>query len=543
MLPQPSCSEYPSCPPIKIDPNGVAKLLKNLKQHKATGPDLIPNLVLKTCSNSTAPILALIYQRSLDTGKLPSDWLTANISAAFKKGNRHLAENYRPISLTSVPCKILEHIICRHLLKHFENFKILTDLNHGFRSGYSCETQLLTTADHLLSSFDNDKQIDIAILDFSKAFDTVPHHKLLHKLSNYGIRGPTLSWLECFLTKRSMQVVIEGKSSESTSVDSGVPQGTVLGPLLFLCHINDLPNSVSSQVRLFADDCLLYREINTFNDHVTLQKDLKQLEEWANTWGMRFNATKCYILSINRNINKKSLFHYQLNGTILKHVTNNPYLGILFSQDLSWSDHITKISKKANSTLGFLQRNLKNCPRKCKQAAYLSLIRSVLEYGAILWDPHLQKDVDMLERVQRKALRFICGDYRNYSPGTITKLQRKCKLPSLQDRRRALRLTFMYKVVEGLVPAMPSANFIEFNPPGRQIRSKRNSDYITNNPIENYTRNNEKSIKIRTSNTNQYRNSFFIKTAVDWNHLNNPTVQSKTLESFKTRLMKDLHLD
>ena len=177
MLRQPPLNNYPTCAPIKIDRNGVEKLLKNLQQHKATGPDLIPNLVLKTCSSSIAPILALIYQRSLDSGKLPSDWLTANISAAFKKGNRHLAENYRPISLTSVPCKILEHIICRHLLKHLENFKILTHLNHGFRSGYSCETQLLTTADDLLSSFDNNKQIDIAILDFSKAFDTVPHKK------------------------------------------------------------------------------------------------------------------------------------------------------------------------------------------------------------------------------------------------------------------------------------------------------------------------------------------------------------------------------
>ena len=421
-------NQYPPCPPITIHASGVAKLLHNLQPHKASGPDCLPNLILKNCSQNIAPILALIYQRSLDSGRLPSDWLTANISSAFKKGNRHLAENYRPISLTSVPCKILEHIICRHLINHFEKFQILTNLNHGFRSGYSCETQLLTTADDLLSSFDKNKQIDIAILDFSKAFDTVPHKRLLHKLSNYGICGPTLTWLECFLTRRSMQVVLEGISSESTSVDSGVPQGTVLGPLLFLCHINDLPNSVSSQVRLFADDCLLYREINTFDDHVTLQNDLKQLEGWANTWGMRFNATKCYILSINKDNKFKSLYHYQLNNTILKHVPNNPYLGILFSENLSWNDHITKITKKANCTLGFLQRNMKNCPRRCKQTAYLSLIRSVLEYGAVLWDPYLKKDVDMLEKVQRKALRFICGDFKNYKPGVISSLQKKCNL-------------------------------------------------------------------------------------------------------------------
>ena len=298
-------SSYPSCPKIEITTPGVTKLLRNLKPGKAPGPDCLPNVVLKTCADHIAPILSLVYQRSIDSGELPVDWLSANISAAFKKGNRHLPENYRPISLTSIPCKILEHIICSHLHKHFENHKILTNLNHGFRSGFSCETQLLTTANDLLQSFDQNKQVDVAIFDFSKAFDTVPHQKLLHKLSSYGVHGTTLSWLTSFLTKRTMRVVLEGSASESTSVDSGVPQGTVLGPLLFLCHINDLPDSVTSKVRLFADDCLLYREINSIKDHISLKEDLKQLEVWAHTWGMRFNASKCYILSINRTSDEK----------------------------------------------------------------------------------------------------------------------------------------------------------------------------------------------------------------------------------------------
>ena len=267
-------------------------------------------------------------------------------------------------------CKILKHIICRHLLNHLEKNNILSKLNHGFRSGLSCETQLLTTAFDLFNSFEREKQTDVAILDFSKAFDTVPHKKLLHKLSLYGIIGPLHAWLSNFLTQRSMRVVIEGASSESTTVDSGVPQGTVLGPILFLSHINDLPSSGSSQVSLFADDCLLYREINTFKDHLTLQQDLKQLEVWADTWWMRFNASKCYILSIK----EKSNFHYTLNSTILKHVTKNPYLGILFSQDLNLGEHIAKNRKKANSTVGFLRRNLRNCPSRCKRNAYLSRV-------------------------------------------------------------------------------------------------------------------------------------------------------------------------
>ena len=243
--------------PITISAIGVTKLLKDLNPYKASGPDDIPNQVLKTLAKQIGPSLAFIFQVSLDSGKLPTDWLSANVSCAFKKGDRHLASNYRPISLTSVSCKILKHIVCRHILSYLESNNILTNLNHGFRSGYSTETQVLTTTQDLLSSFDQNKQIDIAILDFSKAFDTVPHDRLLLKLSSYGICDSLHDWLRCFLTKRNMQVVVESVSSKPATVDSGVPQGTVLGPLLFLCYINDLPEMVSSQVRLFADDCLI----------------------------------------------------------------------------------------------------------------------------------------------------------------------------------------------------------------------------------------------------------------------------------------------
>ena len=288
------------------------------------------------------------------------------------------------------------------------------------------------------------------------------------------------------------------------------------------------------------NDCLLYREINSIQDHISLQNDLKQLEVWAHTWGMRFNASKCYILSINRTADRKSLYHYQLNSTILKHVPENPYLGIQFSEDLTWRNHITKTTKKANSTLGFLKRNLNNCPRKCKLAAYVSLVRSVLEYGATLWDPHLKKDTNQLEQVQRRALRFIYNDYKNFTPGSIDKLQQRSKLPSLQTRRKAIRLTFLYKVVEGLVPAMPTSTFISFNKPGRQIRPRRDPNFITNNAIDNYIRNNSRTIKIPDSKTEQYRHSFFVQTAVDWNHLPEQVVQSKTIETFKSQLEKNL---
>ena len=379
-------------PPLNITTEGVEKLLQNIKVNKATGPDQIPNILMKRCAHQIAPAMRSIFQLSVETGKLPKDWLNANVSPVFKKGDAHLPENYRPVSLTCVSCKLLEHIICKHILDHLEKNKILTSLNHGFRSGYSCETQLVTTIHDLLGKFDVGTQIDMVILDFSKAFDTVPHRKLLHKMEQYGVTGNINSWLCDFLTNRQMKVVVDGEESEAVHVDSGVPQGTVLGPLLFLCHINDLPDAVKSTVRLFADDCLLYRPINSIKDHHTLQHDLQQLEIWAKKWGMRFNAKKCYIMSIN---NKSSHF-YELDKHILQQVPENPYLGITISEDLKWTSHINKISRKANSTLGFLRRNLKHCPESCRKTAYLALIRSSLEYSSVVWDPHLQKDIEKL---------------------------------------------------------------------------------------------------------------------------------------------------
>jgi hypothetical protein len=286
----------------------------------------------------------------LNTGELPKDWRDANISSIFKKGDKHLPENYKPVSLASVTCKILEHIICRHLLKHMEKNKILTNLNHGFRSRYSCETQLITTINDFLQEHDKGQQVDIAILDFSKEFDTVPHDKLLHKLEQYGIKGNIHSWLTNFLSSRTMRTIVEGESSKETSVDSGMPQGTVLGPIMFLCQINDLPDCVNSSVRLFTDDCLLYRTIKKEEDHLTLQADLKHLEKWANKWGMRFNTKKCYVLSINN----KSSRYYQAEKHTLQEKQDNPYLGLQISNNLKWSIHINNVCKKVSATLGFL---------------------------------------------------------------------------------------------------------------------------------------------------------------------------------------------
>ena len=509
-MPEMDSEKFPSINNIKVDTSGVEKLLKNLETKKASGPDKISNIVLKECSKELAPIISHIFQMSLDNGSLPEDWRNANISPIFKKGDRHTAANYRPVSLTCVCCKMLEHIICRHIMNHLEHYKILTNLQHGFRSGHSCESQLIITLDDIMKQFDSKKQTDLAILDFSKAFDTVPHNKLLHKLKHYGIDGKINKWIRSFLTQRKQQVVIEGESSDSCSVDSGVPQGTVLGPLLFLCHINDLPNCVKSKVRLFADDCLLYTSVKTIQDQIQLQEDLKALEFWANKWGMRFNASKCYIMSIHRT--KFPLtFRYSLNNHILEQVNENPYLGLTISDNLKWSSQINKMCNKANSTLGFIRRNLKHCNKKFKETAYISLVRSVLDYSASVWDPYLQKDIDRIKSIQRRGARFVQKDYQRTS--SVTAMMNELGWKPLAHRRREQRLTLLFKIINGLV-AIPATDHIVFNT--RPSRSGHN-----------------KQIKVITTNTDIYKNSFFPRTIKDWNSLSESAVNSDTVNGFK----------
>ena len=329
-----------------------------------------------------------------------------------------------------------------------------------------------------------------------------------------------------------MQVVIEGEASEKVTVDSGVPQGTVLGPILFLCHINDLPEAVQSQVGLFADDCLLYRPIKSQSDHITLQNDLIELEKWADKWGMRFNAKKCYIMSINN----RSTHFYSLNNHILKQVEENPYLGLTLTENLKWSSHITKITKKANSTIGFLRRNLKSCPQDCRKSAYISLVRSVLDYGSIIWDPYLSRDIEKLERVKRQAARFITGDYHSREEGSVTGMLDMLELETLQRRRSMCRLFFLFKVVEGLVPAINPEEYLKPQKQKRRIKPRTYENFKSVNIVEKHSVNHDRGYEIEQCHSEQLKNSFFIKTIIEWNHLEQEVVHAETVEGFKTLL-------
>ena len=379
---------------------------------------------------------------------MPIQWKHTNLCAIHKKGKKSDPSNYRPVSLTCIASKVLEHIVHSHVIKHLSQYGVLNDYQHGFRAKQSTETQLICAVHDIASAIQSNKTIHAAILDFSKAFDKVPNRSLLKKLDYYRIRGPLHNWFESFLTQRTQSVVIGGESSAPVVTTSGVPQGTVLGPLLFLMYINDLPDGLNSTVRLFADDALLYGTICCDEDTADLQDDLYRLEDWQQKWQMEFNPSKCKIMcfTTRRDPPKRE---YVFCGEILEEVEHHPYLGVMLDNKMRWSPHVETITSKANKILGLIKRNLWNCPKTVKETAYKTLVRPKLQYACSAWDPHHQKDKAALERIQRKAARFVTGNYDQTM--SVTEMLQDLQWDTLEMMRRHTRLSTVYKMCHGLL--------------------------------------------------------------------------------------------
>jgi len=280
------------------------KLLK-VKSDKSPGSDGIHPLLLKECATVLVEPLSLLFQRSFDTGTLPANWETANILPIFKKEDGTDRANYRPVSLTSVPCKIMESIIKEKLMRFLESNNLLCKKQHRFRSGRSYLTNLLGTFEKWTKALDEGYGLDVVYLDYRKAFDSVPHRRLIEKRKSFGINGKLLQWLEDFLTLRSIKVGLRGTFSQLLEVLSGVPQGSVLGPLLFLLYVNELPSWIKYDMKMFADNTKLWCRIKTDTDSVVLQADLDSLQSWSDTWQMKFNADKCKVMHIGHSFQTK----------------------------------------------------------------------------------------------------------------------------------------------------------------------------------------------------------------------------------------------
>ena len=344
----------------------------------------------------------------------------------------------------------MEHIVTSNMMSHLEEAKILSDAQHGFRKKRSCETQLILAIQDLAKSLDSRAQSDVILLDLSKAFDKVPHARLLYKLDFYGITSTTHNWIRNFLKDRSQQVVLEGVTSETSEVTSGVPQGSVLGPLLFLLFVNDLPEYVSpnTKVRLFADDCMLYRDIKTEADATQLQEDLTSLERWEKDWLMDFNPKKCQVLHVSKK-KKPITFRYTIHDHTLDSPDSAKYLGVHLAKDLSWNQHANAVAKKASSASAFLQRNIGPCPRNTKVLCYKALIRPIVEYACTVWDPSTQKNINKLEMIQRRYARFIYNDFRRTS--SVTTMLHQLQWPTLQERRAQFKVVMVYRIVHCLI--------------------------------------------------------------------------------------------
>ena len=354
-------------------------------------------------------------------------------------------------------------------------------------------------------------------MDFAKAFDKVNHSLLVHKLEHYGIRNTINHWIADFLDGRSQSVVVEGSRSNSIPVKSGVPQGSVLGPCLFLIYINDLANCVSSTARLFADDTLLHRLVAAAIDHHILQEDLKRLEVWEEKWDMAFHPDKCSVLSVSK---KKEISRhpYILHGHALEHVTSAKYLGVTIQSNLSWDIHINSIVKKANQMLGLLRRNLKVSSVKTKETAYKTFIRPLVEYACTVWDPATQKDVAKIEMIQRRAARYVLHRHRNTS--SVGEMLDTLKWPSLQQRRQDTRLNMLYKIKNNLVKVRTD----ELQPLTARAR-----------------RTNSLAFQRITCNSNLKLNSFFPRTIRDWNTLPEEVVTAPSVQAFGSRLYRHHH--
>jgi hypothetical protein len=306
--------------------------------------------------------------------------------------------------------------------------------------------------------------------------------------------------------------MVEGERSTVTDVDSGVPQGTVLGPLLFLVFINDLPEVVSSPVRIFADDCLVYRSINK----AALQNDMSALQQWESDWQMMFHPEKCTTIHISK---KRNPIHtgYRLHGHTLESVPGSKYLGVHVNKDLSWNDHIQQTSAKASRSVGFLRRNLRGCPQDVKAQAYTTLVRPVLEYASTVWDPYTLQQIYALERVQRQAARFVTGDYSSRDPGSVTRMLQQLQWDTLEERRARSRSIMLYRILNNLVE-VPLHQYIQIN----TTRTRGSCAH---------------SIQQKSTRVDAYKYSFLPRTIVTWNFLPPELRSQPTVESFRHHIL------
>ena len=427
---------------IDIEEVKVEEIINNLKENKAAGVDELNSTFLKRSVKGLVKPLAMIFRESLRMGEVPEDWKMANVTAIFKKGAKWDPGNYRPVSLTSQVGKILEKIIKDMVTEYLETNELIHNSQHGFRSNKSCLTNLLEFMETISERLDKGELVDVVYLDFRKAFDTVPHVRLRKKLEAMGIRGQVLNWIVEWLRDRRQRVVLRGRESKWEKVVSGVPQGSVLGPVLFTIFINDLDQGLINRILKFADDTKVIGKVTCEEDVKQLREDLQKLVDWSVKWQLDFNVEKCKVMHVGRGNGRE---RYEMGGKELLVCEVEKDLGVLVSNDGKVTKQCAEAAKKGFMALGMIARAFTTRKKAVIIILYKTIVRPNLEYCIQAWRPHLRKDIDLLERVQRRATKMV-----QECEGMEYEERLRClKLTTLETRRIRADLIEVYKIVYG----------------------------------------------------------------------------------------------
>lgn len=476
---------------IQFTVQEVREALENVDTSKSAGVDGLPPLVLKHCDLSLAMPVAHIFNRSLMNRTFPKVWKTALMIPIHKSGNIYQVENYRGISILCTLGKVFEKMIHRVLYR--VAYPIISDAQHGFVQHRSTTTNLMCFASALFREVERKNQIDTVYVDFSKAFDVIPHDYTIEKLKHMGFPASITGWLHSYLTNRKASVRVNSASSEDFSITSGVPQGSVLGPLIFILFINDICFRLSSPKQLFADDLKFFRIITSTLDCLVLQADINELLLWCQENGMRINGTKSKLITFTR-CQSRVEYTYTVGDTLLERVDSIRDLGVTIDSKLRFHEHISTVTAKAFSVLGFIRRHSSSFKDVYTlKALYCSLVRSILEYAAPVWAPYQATHTIRVERVQKKFIRFALRQLPWNDPTNLPAYSERCKLiniPTLAARRTFFQRIFVFDLLEGYIKCPELLEKIQLNVPQRTLRNPsalsiplHRTNYGHNNPL------------------------------------------------------------
>ena len=552
-------------PHIDFSKSRVFHILRSLKVGKACGPDNINGHILKNCATSLAFPLSIIYKNVYYSGVYPTDWKIGHIVPVHKKGDKSLVDNYRPISLISISGKCMEYIIRDELMQRCKH--LLSKAQHGFMPQHSCTTQMVPFIDSLTCSLNEGTQSDVVYFDFRKAFDSVNHDLILSKLKhNFHINGLLLKLIKSYLKNRTQAVLLDQALSSYTPVLSGVPQGSILGPLLFVIFINDIVEQVSpdTNIVLYADDTKLWRKINSYSDQIALQNDIDNLHEWSLANKMHFNTNKCSVLSVTNArstvpILPFTTFYYKLGNDFIDYTNEERDLGLLINSTLNWSGHCTKLHSKGSMKLGLLKRSCSftTC-RKQRKVLYLTLIRSLFQHLSVIWSPQTRFMLEKLEKLQRKGIRWILNEpFANYSKEMY---YNKCFLLDIlpiEEHFIFTDLILLYQIINNMVPIVLPTYIINNSNP--RTRSQKSDDLLykstliprissyghsnktihrkdTTAPGTKRKRRNVNNDSASIGGLNAFQKIFFNRTISMWNHIPYSIRSESSIDLFKINL-------